>query len=284
MSDLQIRTMTEDDLAFAFECTSSEGWQGETIETFRALLRHDPRGCFIAESSGTRIGICIATKYRNNGFIGELVVIKEMRGIGAGRALFDHSISYLQEQNLKNIFLDGDIGAVHIYKKSGFRKVCRSLRFNGQIKGEPGGSVKVAVPGDLEAVCNIDEQLFGDDRSFFLKYRYSMFPELLHVAEVKGEICGYIQAQPGNGVLSVGPWAVINRAISPLVLLKSLSHHVGDVTMRIGVLEANTDAVELMRSVSSFEEREYSWRMVLGQSENLGTSKSLYATGSAAKG
>ena len=281
---MQIRTMTDEDLVFAFQCTNNEGWQSETLESFKAFHSYDPKGCFIAEKEGRKMGICIATKYRKNGFIGELVVVKEMRGKSAGRALFDHSISYLHEHNIRNIFLDGDMGAVDIYTKAGFRKVCRSLRFNGRIDGEPCESVRVAAPEDIDTICKIDEQLFGDDRSFFLKYRFSRFPELLHVARVNEEICGYILAQPGNGILSVGPWAVINEALHPLTLLKSLSHQVGGIALRIGVLETSTEAVKLMRSVSTFEEREYSWRMVLGRSDKLGTSGKLYATGSAAKG
>ncbi len=46
----------------------------------------------------------------------------------------------------------------------------------------------------------------------------------------------------------------------------------------------NSEAAELMRSISTFEETEYCWRTALGSSDKLGTNNNVYAIGSAAKG
>lgn len=276
--------MTHTDIEFAFECTDSEGWVGETRETFSAFLEYDPDGCFVAEENGRNVGMCVATKYNNNGFIGELVVIREMRGCGFGRRLFERSMSYLKEQNIENVFLDADLEAVPIYEKSGFKKICKSLRFVGRVAGERSELVQATEPGDIGAICKIDCELFGDDRSFFLRRRYSLFPALFQVLKIDGEIRGYISAHPGNGLISVGPWASIDKEATPIALLKSLSIETGDSPLRIGVLENNSLAVGMIASIDSFEETGYCWRMVSGSSDKLGMSDNLYSIGSGAKG
>jgi len=272
------------DIDFAFECTDGEGWQSSTKDSFFSFLEYDPDGCFVAEDKGEKIGICVASKYKNNGFIGELIVVENQRGKGFGKQLFEKAIKYLKSYNIENIYLDGDLDAVPIYEKYGFRKVCKSLRFNGRIEANKSGMIRSATDKDMNQVCELDRTLFGDDRSYFLQRRQSLFPEYFHVAEIDNRITGYISAQPGNGLIAVGPWALTGKSLSPVSLLESLATEVSDQELRIGVLESNSEAADLMRSLDSFKEQSYCWRMVQGISDTLGTSSSLFAVGSGAKG
>ena len=90
--------MQYSDLDFVSFCTESEGWSAETREVFEGFLAYDPSGCFIAESEGRRIGMCVGVSYGDCGFVGELIVIKEARGSDVGRKLFGHTIQYLQDK------------------------------------------------------------------------------------------------------------------------------------------------------------------------------------------
>ncbi len=276
--------MTPRDIEFACQCTASEGWQGETRAVFEAFLRYDVKGCFVGEHGSKPVGICIATRYSENGVIGELVVNRAMRGRGFGTRLFEHSIAYLRACGIENIYLDADLDAVPLYEKIGFRRMCRSRRFVGTIAGRTHREVRHAGPQDVESICAIDRRLFGDDRCFFLTHRLSSFPRLNLVLEIDGHTTAYLMAQPGIGVVSVGPWAVTGTGGRPGFLLERLSLETGGTPLRIGVLETNTKAIRLMRSFGSFDERTPCWRMVLGSSERLGSSSGLYAIGSAAKG
>ena len=139
-----IRQMTYADARFAYECTDKEGWQGSLEDTFIGHLEYDADGCFVAEKNGRRIGICVATKYETSGFIGMLIVIEEERGKGYGTQLFRKAIRYLNDNNIRNIYLDGDLDAVPIYEKYGFRKVCKSLRFIGKIEAEDSDLIRQA--------------------------------------------------------------------------------------------------------------------------------------------
>ena len=276
--------MNFDDVGFAYDCTNNEGWLGTTEDTFIGHLEYDADGCFVAEKDGRKVGICVATKYKGTGFIGMLIVIENERGKGYGSQLFRKSIQYLNDNNIRNIYLDGDLDAVHIYEKYGFRKVCRSLRFIGRIEANQSDLIRRAEERDVVKICGLDRGLFGDDRGYYLRRRYSLFPELFFVAEIDDRITGYICAQPGNGLIAVGPWASADHAVNPLDLLKSLSIQTGESDLRIGVLESNKNAAEIMGSLKSFKENMYSWRMVLGDSDRLGIDDRLFAVGSGAKG
>ncbi|UCG50808.1 MAG: GNAT family N-acetyltransferase [Candidatus Latescibacterota bacterium] len=281
---MTIRKMTPSDIRFALDLTNAEGWVGETRDVFEAFLAYDPAGCFIAEHDAREVGVCVATRYRTSGFIGELIVVKDMRGLGYGRKLFECSIRYLKSHGIENIYLDGDLDAVPFYETIGFRKICRSLRFVGRLAGRRNGLIRNAGPEDTDVVCGIDRDLYGDDRGFFLRRRLELFSRLNLVLEIDGRLCGYIMAHPGNGVLSVGPWAVFDCQEKAKLLLEAAASEAGGQPLRIGVLESSTAAVDLIESIGSFEEQTPCWRMGLGPSSAIGGDDRLYAIGSAAKG
>ena len=128
--------MQKADLQFAAQCTSAEGWVSEDLTTLEGFFLNDPGGCLLAEADGQPIGICIATCYGSSGFIGELIVIPDVRGRGVGAALLNQAVRGLKERGVETVYLDGVLNAVPLYERNGFRKVCRSWRFSGIPKGE----------------------------------------------------------------------------------------------------------------------------------------------------
>jgi predicted N-acetyltransferase YhbS len=296
---LNIRGMTAADIDFATGLTHQAGWASESQDVFAAFLAHDAAGCLIAEAGGEKAGVCVATKYGRNGFIGELIVSKHLRLLGIGQLLFQRALDYLLAGQLESIYLDGDLNAVSYYEKMGFRKLCRSLRFHGKFKGKKHDPIRHMLPEDLDRICEMDLELFGDDRSFFLRRRAERFPRMCLVAEREGRINGWIMARPGDGLLAVGPWATLVPEDAASLLEHLASEH-GTETLRIGVLEKNADAVRLLRSWPGLVEGIHSWRMVRGPSDPLGGDRvgarrdglqgrlgdhpALYAIGSGAKG
>ncbi len=278
-----IREMTAADLDFATSLIHQAGWSSESMDSFSAFLAHDASGCFIAEAGGEKAGVCIATKYDRNGFIGELVVSKHLRVLGIGQLLFQRALDRLLGAGLESIYLDGDLNAVSYYEKMGFRKVCRSLRFRGKFKGKKHDHVRFLRPGEMDRLCGLDKEFFGDDRSFFMRRRAETFPRMCLVAERQGDIKGWIMARPGDGLLAIGPWAaLVPEEAAPL--LEHLASEHGTEALRVGVLEKNAEAVRLLRSWPGLQEGIHSWRMVRGPSERLGDHPALYAIGSGAKG
>jgi predicted N-acetyltransferase YhbS len=276
--------MNQGDIEYAVGCTRAEGWSSQTRHAFEDSLAYDPDGCFIAEMNGYRAGMCVATAYQRHGFIGMLIVSPKYRCAGLGTALFSHAVNYLFDRGIKNVSLDADPPGIPIYQKAGFRPMCHSLRFNGTIFGKQHPKVHTISPKDLEQVCALDSELFGDDRSFFLRRTQARFPEMCFVAKKDTSIVGYILAHPGEGVVSVGPWAMLPEVLHPLALLENLALAFPGEQLRIGVLENNPEAIRLLKATQGLVESEPSWRMVLGDANRLGQSEFLYAIGSPAKG
>ncbi len=265
---------------------SLQPWPEPRLVRQAGRLRHpegDAAGCFVAEAGGERAGVCVAAAYGRNGFIGELIVSPRLRILGLGRQLFEKALGRLDAAGLENILLDGDLNAVPFYEAQGFRKICRSLRFRGRIAGKKHDHIRRLDPEDLEPLCALDRELFGDDRGFFLRRRAGRFPDLSLVSERGGRLSGWIMARPGGGLLAIGPWAALEPEDAGPLLEHLASEHKDEI-FRVGVLEANAAAARRLRSWPGFEEGVFSWRMVRGPSGRLGDHPALYAIGSAAKG
>jgi GNAT superfamily N-acetyltransferase len=281
---VHIRRMQPSDIGFAIQLALNEDWKGQDDEIFQSFLAFDSKGCFIAEKGKNRIGICIATGYRQSGFIGELIVMKSERGQGIGKLLLDHSIAYLGKKGVKSIYLDGVSAAVPLYERTGFRKICRSLRFSGQVRAASHSRIRQMRMEDFHEIGKMDTKAFGDDRTFFLKRRFTLNPELCYMMERNGSITGYLFIKKTGDSVSIGPWWLGPDVQSPEALLTHLALKAQHLPLRIGVLETNIKAVELLRSMNLKESPDPPWRMVLGPKGNLGLSDQFYAIGSAAKG
>ena len=282
--------MQPPDLDFAAACTAGEEWLSETRQVFEGFYQHDAGGCFVARAAGKRAGICVATGYGTAGFIGELIVIPEMRHRGIGRQLMEHATGYLQRRGAQSISLDGVVAAVPLYERLGFSKICRSLRFsaplycNGPLQGQAHPGVRTMNRDDLDAIGQMDRAAFGADRRFFLEQRSRQYPALCKVLEQDGEIRGFVLGRCSEGLVSAGPWVVQAGLAHPERLLESLAVEAGDRTLGLGVLETNETAAATVRSLGFSERADPPWRMVLGAAGRLGTASMCYAIGSPAKG
>ena len=281
---LTIRQMQKEDIAFAAECTAAEGWVSENQSTLEGFYLHDPGSCLLAVENGKPVGICIATCYGSSGFIGELIVRPEARGRGVGAALLNHGVNALIQRGTETVYLDGVLQAVELYQRNGFRKVCRSWRFSGTLPEEKSTGVRRMTSDDLDQVFALDKRSFGEDRSFFLRYRLKHYPQLGYVMENKGTVLGFILGRAGPGWLSVGPWVVEEWVTNPLELLSAFAHESKNIPINLGVLDTHQEACRLVQSLGFVARPDSPWRMALGFSQNLGTSKCCYAVGSAAKG
>jgi GNAT superfamily N-acetyltransferase len=283
-ANLLIRAMRAEDLDFAVQCTATEGWQSENRTSLEGFFLYDPKGCFIAEELGKSMGICVATSYGKSAFIGELIVRPEARGRGIGASLLNHGVAYLRQCGTETVYLDGVVKAVDLYERNGFHKICRSWRLSGSLAGKPGKCVRRMRLDDLEQVFALDRFSFGADRSIFLKQRLEIYPELSLVVVDGERVTGYISGREGEGWLSAGPCVVSEGTEDFIDLFHTFALQAGDRLISVGILETNTRACEIVRSLGFVERPDSPWRMALGNGNNLGASPECFAIGSAAKG
>ncbi len=292
-SGLAIRSMTSADLEFAARCVAGERWSPETPNEFAAFLEHDRSGCLLAEIDRTRAGICIASFYGSGqpngamGFIGMLIVRPEYRGRGIGKRLLTEAIGYLRERGAGSIQLDGVTLAVPLYERMGFRRHSRSLRFHGTLEGRAHPSVRPMTEADLPAVCAMDIEAFGADRSFFLRRRVRLFSHLCRVYEENGEITGFMVGRSGvdaNGSwTAAGPLLPSPEAGSTEALLRSLAAPGEKLALNVNVLDTCRPAAPLLDGLGFDRRDDPPWRMVIGD-EGVGLSPRYFAIGPAAKG
>lgn len=286
--------MTAAHLDFAAGLARAENWFAQTRAAFEDLLDYNPAGCFVALCDGEPAGMCVAVAYRRFGFIGELIVRPDLRGGGIGTHLFLTAVDYLKNNSVQVIALDGDPPGVPIYERAGFVRRAGSLRFNGRLVLSPAedgySPVRLATQHDLEPIYEIDRRIFGDDRSFFLRRRYERHPELCFVAEMKGELAGYIFGLKEDDLLIAGPWAARPTLPEPWALLECLYHAAGEPRLHVGVLEGNRRAVSWLRAQPGLKEDGSSIRMTYAPSpkelpdDGPGAHPDLYAIYSGAIG
>lgn len=273
------------DINFAFEMTSREKWHSESKIELQSFFEYDRQGCFIAELDNEKAGICIATAYSNNGFIGELIVSPKFRKKGIGKALMQRAIQFLQFKNVQNIYLDGVINAIPLYKKLGFQEICRSLRLFGEIEPSINPSVSEINEHDFPEILNIDRNCFNEDRSYFLIKRFTNYPHLCLKFSINQSIQAYLFGREGNGGwISVGPIVSLSGVSGTIMLLKTFQERIGYQPFSIGVLEKQKELIFQLIQCGLKPNPEPPMRMVLGIERNNFEDQRCNAIGSPAKG
>ena len=115
---MQIRTLHTNELHLLFHFSRLEGWDTESIHS-QTLFHLHPHDFFIAIKQKQVIGFIIALKYSSTfGFISNLLILKEFRGLGHGQELLSYALKHLKGCQ---IGLDSIVEKETIYQKFGFK-------------------------------------------------------------------------------------------------------------------------------------------------------------------
>ncbi|MDF0592788.1 GNAT family N-acetyltransferase [Methanotrichaceae archaeon M04Ac] len=166
--DFIVRRMRRDEVELAIDWAAYEGWN-PGINDAECFYSADPAGLFVGLLDDEPVGCISAVSYGSAfGFLGLYIVREERRGRGFGMSLWRQAMNHLGE---RNVGLDGVVGEQENYKKSGFRLLHRSIRFQGTGTGDGRsypGIVEIAeVP--FQDLLNYDTRHFPAERGQFLK-------------------------------------------------------------------------------------------------------------------
>jgi ribosomal protein S18 acetylase RimI-like enzyme len=284
MDTIIIRSLTHENLPFAASQTKREDWDTSTQLELKTLFEYDPSGCFISELNKKPVGMCFGTAYEKFGYIGELIVEESARGRGIGSKLMQRAIDNLRSRGLQNIYLDAVQKAVPLYERLGFQSVCLSLRMNAEINGKRHEGVRPMKKMDLPAVESLDNEVFGDDRSYFIRHRLKKYPQLCYVQYEGSEINGFILGRQGRKHISVGPWVIDQSNQFPQYLIEHLALKTSNKKINIGILENNNVALAELEKLGFHNSPDHSVRMVLGNIPFPGKINQSYAIGAPSKG
>ena len=93
-------------------------WDIEKVHIL-ALFEAHPDDFLVAHEAEKLIGFILAIKYTDNfGFISTFLVLKEHRGEGYGKNLFNHALSHLED---RQVALDSNQKDIYLYEEYGFK-------------------------------------------------------------------------------------------------------------------------------------------------------------------
>ena len=184
-----------EDIDSFLHLAAEEGWLCDPWE-FDFLLGAFPDGCFVVRGADGPLAFVTAVSYGTSGWIGNLIVRSDQRGLGIGKELMKQAIAALQRAGTETIWLTASQAGMPIYEKLGFTAVDEVRRWAGYGSGDP-------VPADgsicFEKMLETDRAGWGDERKALL-----LAVSERGTAYENGD--GFIVRQRCGNVTQLGPW------------------------------------------------------------------------------
>ena len=242
--EIEIRAMNFDEINFAVDLASKEGWNPGLNDAF-AFYNTDPEGFLIGFAEGKPVACISAVSYENKfGFIGFYIVVPEYRGKGLGIKIWNAAMEKLKGQN---IGLDGVIAQQENYKKSGFKLAYSNIRFESVSTDAKFEDRNIVDTNSLpfEMIADYDKKFSPADRTTFIKNWLKM-PQSFSFAFIENDqIKGYgVIRKCGTGY-KVGPLFAEITGIAEKLFLKLSSSVEKNTPVYLDVPEVNSEGMKL---------------------------------------
>jgi ribosomal protein S18 acetylase RimI-like enzyme len=279
--NLTFRHFAENDIDFALTQTEREGWDNTPL-FFEMCLAHDPEGCFIAEVKGERVGMVTTTRFRETGWIGNLIVPPEHRHKGIGAELMHRAMGHLAGQGIRTIRLEADPPGIKLYRRLGFVDEFESARYrlDNRTDLDPGRGEPM-TEDDLPDVRAFDPKYFGDDRARLLDLLRQQATTSI-ILRRNREVSGYAMTMPSAAGTRIGPWLAVDLE-SANDLLKGILVEASDTRVVLGIPEVNAAGRELLESFG-FCRTPSCLRMRYGEPRCSGQPEGIFALANGAMG
>jgi len=251
---VQIRQMTESDVALGMRLKTQAGWN-QLPADWRRFIAMEPAGCFVASVDGRDLGTATTCDFNGIAWIAMVLVDEISRGQGVGKALLNHALQHLDAVGCDSIRLDATSLGRPLYEKLGFVAQFEIIRF----AGEPIGSTFLNSPSETD-----DESLFAIDRDVMHTDRRKLLARLFdeHRNNLRTLGDAFLTSRPGESAIQIGP--CVGGAESGASLLRdAMARHAGR-RVYIDVPAENAQAVAIVRDAGLTEQRKLT-RMTRGR-------------------
>lgn len=201
-----IRALDRAELDTVIGWAELEGWKPGRNDA-EAFWATDP-GAFVGvEVDGELVGSGSIVSYAGRmGFVGLFIVRPEFRGLGYGKALWDHMLATLPERldPGASMALDGVKAMETTYEETGFRTVHddRRMRLVSEAAQMPADVRRITAP--VGNIAEFDTRCFGVPRQAFLQAWLGQ-EDHIALARVTDRLRGYAVVRPCWEGYRIGP-------------------------------------------------------------------------------
>jgi ribosomal protein S18 acetylase RimI-like enzyme len=196
--------MTRNDIPAGMQLKEVAHWN-QTVADWELFLAAHPEGCFVSEVDGRVVGTVTTIIYEDRfAWIGMLLVDREFRSRGIGRALLRQAIQHLDSRGVPCLKLDATPQGKPLYEKLGFVDEYEIERW--ELKREPPEPKSRATARHLAEVLQLDREVFGADRNALLRALGESAPEFVQVLVGPTGVSGYSFGRHGSHSDHLGPW------------------------------------------------------------------------------
>ena len=279
---ITLRQMAGTDVPFADRVRGSAGWN-QSLQDWRRLLQHDPRGCFVAEWNGRPAGTATATIYSQDlAWVGMVLVDPAMRRRGIGTALLAHCIEHLRRSGVGCIKLDATPMGRQVYDPLGFVaewslsrwETAELAAFPGRRGASDAPNLRPLDGGDIGCVAGLDASAFGVARNRMLSMLAAQSAARV-LTDGAGRIVGYGMLRPGRRAHYLGPVVAEDEA-SGTALAGDLLAGIRGRSLYWDIPDANRAAIGVARRYGMHRQRTLT-RMYLGENTRPGRPAALWA-------
>jgi GNAT superfamily N-acetyltransferase len=268
---MQLRTMTETDIAAGMRLKELAGWNQMEVD-WKRFLGASRDGCFVMEADGAVRGTAATIVYSGRfAWVGMVLVDPEYRGRGIGTKVLERCIEHLDAMQVPCIKLDATPLGKPIYEKLGFATEYELERW--VLKKTPGqersagqlGPAEEMPPPLLEFLMKADREVFGADRSELLRSMHKEEVRFTDGVWNAGGMEGYALGRHGSFADHLGPWVAKDATTAERLLDRFLEQSVRQSVV-IDCAQANPFAKGLLQA-RGFEFARPLTRMVRGENK-----------------
>jgi GNAT superfamily N-acetyltransferase len=258
---LEIRTMSDEDIALGMRLKQEAGWIQTTVD-WRRALELEPAGCFVAVADGAAAGTTTVCRFGPIAWIAMVLVDERLRGQGIGKALLQRAIDYCDASEVASIRLDATPLGRPLYEKLGFTPDFELARYGGvPACGESPEEVEPLASDDWPRLRALDRAVTGTDRTKLLTHLLSDAETDARVVRIGARTAGFSARRRRDGVDQLGPCLGSPAAAEALLcdaLVRSEQPVVVDVPL------VNSPAIACVSAAGLVQKRSL-WRMTRGR-------------------
>lgn len=253
MDNIEISTMTRQDLEWALEMAAAEGWN-PGLHDADAFYTADPDGFIVARSNGEPVGCVSAVDYAGEfGFIGFYIVRKDLRGRRVGIELGNAAMDRLDGMA---VGVDGVFDKQQSYANiGGFAYAWSNIRyeFENIFSDVPVASaIKSAHEVSFQQLEQYDLKHFPAPRTGFLE-KWINLPEseaLVMMDSDDENIIGFGVIRKCRTGYKIGPLFADAQIVAEMLMLALCSFAEQGALVYLDVPDANPLSVDLAESLN----------------------------------